>query len=88
MTEQGLEICRRDFPSTLDSGRLVFMQHDFFESNPIKGADIYWMRNVLFVPHQSFLPLPLPLSLSLSCTSPSRPKVARIRAHLCNPPLC
>ncbi len=53
MTEQGLAICRRDLPAAVESGRMVFMEHDFFEDNPVKGADIYWMRNVLFAPHRS-----------------------------------
>jgi hypothetical protein len=31
----------------LHSGRVKFLAHDFFQPNPVHGADIYWMRGVL-----------------------------------------
>ncbi|KAI1662593.1 putative O-methyltransferase [Daldinia decipiens] len=36
-----------EFPEALESGRVQFVAHDFFKPNPIKEADIYWMRHVL-----------------------------------------
>lgn len=54
MVEQGLSIWEKKLPTALESGRAQFMEHDFFTPNPVKEADIYWMRNVLCVA----LPLP------------------------------
>lgn len=34
-------------PGALDSGRVSFMPHDFFQVNPVKGADVYWIRYIL-----------------------------------------
>ncbi|KAL6231241.1 hypothetical protein BDW75DRAFT_220708, partial [Aspergillus navahoensis] len=28
-------------------GRVQFMEHDFFQPNPVKGADVYWLRGIL-----------------------------------------
>ncbi|KAI0383175.1 putative O-methyltransferase [Hypomontagnella monticulosa] len=47
MTEQGISMWQKEFPEALDSGRMQFVTHDFFKPNPVKGADIYWMRHVL-----------------------------------------
>ena len=33
-------------PSALE-GRVTFMPHNFFEVNPVKGADVYLLRLVL-----------------------------------------
>ena len=33
--------------AALDAGRVQFMPHDFFNPNPIKNADVYWVRHVL-----------------------------------------
>ncbi|OTA96462.1 hypothetical protein M434DRAFT_374504 [Hypoxylon sp. CO27-5] len=46
-TEQGFSMWQREFPEALESGRVKFVTHDFFKPNPVKGADIYWMRHVL-----------------------------------------
>ena len=37
------------YPDALESGRVSFMPHDFFQPNPVKGADIYWIRYILYV---------------------------------------
>lgn len=41
------EIFPREAPDALSSRRVSFMAHDFFQENPIKGADVYWMRGIL-----------------------------------------
>ncbi|KAI2625786.1 putative O-methyltransferase [Hypoxylon sp. NC1633] len=46
-TEQGFLMWQNEFPEALESRRAQFVAHDFFKPNPIKGADIYWMRHVL-----------------------------------------
>lgn len=50
------EICPREAPEAILSGRVTFMVHDFFQENPVKGADMYWQSGVLEdenVPHPS-----------------------------------
>lgn len=39
--------------SALDEGRVKFIPHSFFEGNPVKGADVYWLRYILYI--QPFL---------------------------------
>lgn len=34
-------------PSALSKGRVTFMPHDFFMANPIKDAEVYWLRYIL-----------------------------------------
>nr|POF15333.1 o-methyltransferase tpca [Quercus suber] len=34
-------------PDALSEGRVTFMEHDFFQKNPIEGAEIYWLRYIL-----------------------------------------
>ncbi|KAJ6259262.1 O-demethylpuromycin-O-methyltransferase [Drechslerella dactyloides] len=41
------EVWPRENPSALQQGRVKFIEHDFFEENPVKGADIYWLRYIL-----------------------------------------
>lgn len=42
------EIWPQEAPSAVKEGRVTFMEHDFFEPNPVKGADVYWLRGVLY----------------------------------------
>ncbi|KAI1760579.1 S-adenosyl-L-methionine-dependent methyltransferase [Hypoxylon sp. FL1150] len=41
------EIFPREFPDAIPSGRVRLMPHDFFRPNPVKGADVYWLRAIL-----------------------------------------
>ncbi|KAL6711557.1 hypothetical protein ACN47E_004491 [Coniothyrium glycines] len=34
-------------PDAFNSGRVTFVPHDFFESNPFQHADVYWLRYIL-----------------------------------------
>ncbi|KAL4900543.1 hypothetical protein BDW74DRAFT_182629 [Aspergillus multicolor] len=34
-------------PQALKEQRVQFVEHNFFEANPVKGADIYWLRYIL-----------------------------------------
>lgn len=43
-------------PAALAEGRVKFVQHDFFEPNPVRGAEVYWLRSILFVPLSSLPP--------------------------------
>ena len=37
-------------PSAVAAGRVKFVQHDFFQQNPVQGAAVYWLRYVLYRP--------------------------------------
>jgi hypothetical protein len=46
----------KENPAALAAGRVKFMEHDFFRKNPVHGADVYWLRYILYFP---FLLLPI-----------------------------
>ena len=49
LVEQGTkEIWPREAPKALAEGRVTLMPHDFFKPNPVKEADIYWLRGVMY----------------------------------------
>lgn len=37
----------KENPAALVAGRVKFMEHDFFQKNPVQGAEVYWMRYIL-----------------------------------------
>lgn len=37
----------KENPSALETGRVSFVPHDFFQTNPTVGADVYWLRYIL-----------------------------------------
>lgn len=37
----------KENPQALADGRVRFMQHDFFDVNPVKDADVYWLRYIM-----------------------------------------
>ena len=39
----------KENPQALADGRVTFMQHDFFDVNPVKDADVYWLRYIMSV---------------------------------------
>lgn len=41
------EVWPQDNPRALKEGRVSFVEHDFFKPNPVKGADVYWLRYIL-----------------------------------------
>ncbi|KZT63929.1 S-adenosyl-L-methionine-dependent methyltransferase [Daedalea quercina L-15889] len=45
--EKAKAVWRRELPGAIESQRIVFMEHDFFKEQPVKGAEVYFMRNVL-----------------------------------------
>ncbi|KAI5900447.1 S-adenosyl-L-methionine-dependent methyltransferase [Schizophyllum commune H4-8] len=40
-------VWNKELPGAIESGRVQFMEHDFFNEQPVKGADIYHMRYIL-----------------------------------------
>ncbi|KAL4889029.1 S-adenosyl-L-methionine-dependent methyltransferase [Aspergillus ambiguus] len=46
--QQGRErVWPTENPRALKTGRVEFMEHNFFDTNPIEGADVYFLRYVL-----------------------------------------
>ncbi|KAL3431736.1 S-adenosyl-L-methionine-dependent methyltransferase [Aspergillus tetrazonus] len=41
------EIWPVEAPEAVADGRVQFMEHNFFQPNPVKGADVYWLRGIL-----------------------------------------
>ncbi|KAF4229636.1 hypothetical protein CNMCM6457_006269 [Aspergillus fumigatiaffinis] len=41
------EIWPRENPQALNNDRVKFLEHNFFDPNPVVGADIYWLRYIL-----------------------------------------
>ncbi|KAL2869086.1 O-methyltransferase tpcA [Aspergillus lucknowensis] len=37
----------KENPKALAEGRVSFVTHDFFNDNPVKGADVYWLRYIM-----------------------------------------
>ncbi|KAK2743445.1 hypothetical protein FQN57_004910 [Myotisia sp. PD_48] len=37
----------KEQPAAVAEGRVRFMVHDFFQTNPIHGADVYWLRYII-----------------------------------------
>jgi hypothetical protein len=47
--DEAQEIWGTDYPEALKGGRVKLMAHDFFEPNPIKNAEVYCLRHILYV---------------------------------------
>jgi hypothetical protein len=48
VVKQGLEkVWPRENLEALHQGRVQFVEHSFFDTNPTEGADIYFLRYVL-----------------------------------------
>ncbi|GAA5872268.1 hypothetical protein JCM1840_004112 [Sporobolomyces johnsonii] len=45
--KEALDFWKAEAPHDLDSGRVKLMQHDFFTTQPVKGADVYTMRTII-----------------------------------------
>ncbi|KAK1837481.1 o-methyltransferase [Colletotrichum chrysophilum] len=41
------EVFPKSAPWALKDGRVTFVDHDFFQRNPVIGADVYWLRRIL-----------------------------------------
>ncbi|KAH9895356.1 S-adenosyl-L-methionine-dependent methyltransferase [Xylariomycetidae sp. FL2044] len=46
MIQEAAGVWEKQQPTALSSGRARLMVHNFFDENPIKGAEVYWMRAV------------------------------------------
>jgi hypothetical protein len=43
------EVWPAENPQAINDQRVVFMEHNFFDTNPVEGADVYWLRYILYV---------------------------------------
>ncbi|KAK0669813.1 putative methyltransferase [Cercophora samala] len=41
------EVWPKEHPKALQSGKVKFWPHNMFEPNPVKGADVYWLRYIM-----------------------------------------
>lgn len=41
------EIWPRENVLALTEGRVDFMPHDFFDENPVRDAEVYWLRYIM-----------------------------------------
>lgn len=41
------EVWPHENAAALAASRIEFVVHDFFDVNPVRGADVYWLRYVL-----------------------------------------
>jgi len=45
--EDGIERAKALFPDRLDTGRISFQEHNFFDNQPIKNADVYMLKLII-----------------------------------------
>ncbi|RYP31586.1 hypothetical protein DL767_005695 [Monosporascus sp. MG133] len=45
--EKAKSMWKRENPDAVNGGKVEFVPHDFFQSNPVKNADVYFVRNVI-----------------------------------------
>jgi hypothetical protein len=41
------EVWPRENAQALEDKRIQFVPHNFFDENPVKNADVYWLRYIL-----------------------------------------
>lgn len=49
MVDSGRELWERERPAGVPADSVRFTPHDFFQVNPVKDADVYWLRYILSV---------------------------------------
>jgi len=47
VVEDGIERAKLFFPEGLETGRISFQEHNFFESQPIENADVYMLKFII-----------------------------------------
>ncbi|KIV82206.1 hypothetical protein PV11_04333 [Exophiala sideris] len=47
VVEKAVAVWDRECASAVSGGRVTFTAHDFFKKNPVKNADVYWLRHIL-----------------------------------------
>lgn len=47
--EQAASVWKERYPKAVSQGTAKLMTHDFFQKSPVSGAEIYWLRHILYV---------------------------------------
>ncbi|KAJ9634423.1 hypothetical protein H2204_006248 [Knufia peltigerae] len=47
VVEQAASVWKERYPKAASQGTAKLMTHDFFQKNPVSGAEIYWLRHIL-----------------------------------------
>jgi hypothetical protein len=45
--QQAISVWQAKFPAALSQGKVRLSAHDFFQKNPVQGAEIYWLRHIV-----------------------------------------
>ncbi|CZR56846.1 related to O-methyltransferase [Phialocephala subalpina] len=47
MIQQARSVWGMKYPSAILEGKVSLVTHDFFETNPVRGAEVYWLRYIM-----------------------------------------
>lgn len=47
MVQQAVSSWKEKYPSAVSDGSVKLVVHDFFEKNPVVGAEVYWLRHIM-----------------------------------------
>lgn len=47
VVQQGIAAWNATYPQALAQGKIQLTVHDFFDKNPVLGADVYWLRYIM-----------------------------------------
>jgi len=47
VVEEGKTVWKRDFPQAIETGRVVFEEHDFFTPQPRKNASVFLLKQIM-----------------------------------------
>lgn len=45
--QQALAVWMVRHPAAISEGKVHLSAHNFFEANPVRGADVYWLRYIM-----------------------------------------
>jgi hypothetical protein len=46
--QQAQSVWEMKYPSAVSEGKVKIAGHDFFKKNPVVGADVYWLRHIVY----------------------------------------
>lgn len=46
--QQALLAWETKYPAAISKGKVKLAAHDFFEKNPVLGAEVYWLRHIMY----------------------------------------
>ena len=47
--QQALSVWEMKYPTPILESKVKLVSHDFFEKNPVFGAEVYWLRHIMYV---------------------------------------